>query len=120
MKINDIKKLFRLKKETCDYIDMETIVTGGFNHKDKGWIKVEIHPDIRKEWITKMVELLGGRSNTKAKITNNLIMGNNSYWLKRFHIERFREHNKPYKYHISFCSGQSYPDEIREARNELK
>lgn len=121
LKFNRIERFFENREKSKRYVDMYEVLTGNFYHKERGWIKVIVHPDVRKKYIVQMVDLLGGNSNTKAKITNNLLMGKTGTYLSRFHIERHKDDKdkRKWKYHMSFCAGQSYPEEIKEARKEL-
>jgi len=79
-----------------------------------GWNDIKIDEDFKKESVSQIVELLGGRQATKDRI--KFVIRNtpvSSWFAQRIIFEPLR--NK-----WVYIAGQDYPSELQEIRNQLK
>lgn len=79
-----------------------------------GWENIKIDEDFKKESVSQIVELLGGRQATKDRI--KFVIRNtpiHNWFAQRIVFEPLR--NK-----WVYIAGQDYPSELQEIRNTLK
>lgn len=80
----------------------------------KGWSDIKVEENFRDESFKRIVDLLGGRKDTKETILFKLRNQPLSHWgLQRFIYD--------VKYNRwSYCAGQDYTGEIAQIRNYIK
>lgn len=89
----------------------------------KGFESFKLSNELKKEVSLKVSEILGGRSNTKERIKNNLYYNYSYHWgLDRLLITKRKNPKDKRKniINISYCAGQDYTSELRQIRNHLK
>lgn len=103
---------------TGQQLTAQQLLNGRVYTKNKGWAKVQLSEEFREQVITDIVDLLGGRGNTKANVYRALNSPHPpQHWtLERMLIEQYGK-SAP---RLSYCAGQDYPYEINQGRTYLK
>lgn len=85
-------------------------------HVNDEWQDIELTQDFMSEFIESIVDLLGGRNNTKSDIRFNLRRSTPQHWgLSRIVLCKYGEN--PARW--SYIAGQDYPSEISTIRKYL-
>lgn len=78
-----------------------------------GWTDIAIDESFKAESLQQIVDIIGGRDATKAKVLRNLSNNKVNGWF----LQRFIYMPKYDRW--SYCAGQDYPSEIASIRRKL-
>lgn len=83
----------------------------------KGWSEVKLTPEFRVNLVNNILDILGGRTNTRQQMERRLMFEKPQHWgLGRILLSNYN--NKGAR--LSYCAGQDMTWELREIRNALK
>ncbi len=113
------KNLNEVFKAADSQVTAQELLNGRLYLKGKGWTKVKLSPELKKEVIDKIIETAGGFEKTKNKMLRSFEYSTPQHWaIARFLLSSY-EHVRNGDAFFSYCAGQDQQWEMKELRKFL-